>query len=57
MEKEYKIYCDLDGVLVDFIKGYLELTGRDITGTYHSDKKFWDPIDKEIGRASCRERV
>ncbi len=36
----------MDGVLVDFLKGYLELTGRDISGQYQSDKKFWDPIDK-----------
>ena len=36
----------MDGVLVDFIRGYYELTGRDITGAYHTDKKFWEPIDK-----------
>ena len=46
MEKEYKIYCDMDGVLVNFIKGYFDLTGRDISGAYHTDKKFWEPIDK-----------
>ena len=45
MEKKYKIYCDMDGVLVDFIRGYFELTGRDITGAYHTDKRFWEPID------------
>ena len=44
--ENYKIYCDMDGVLVDFIKGYLGLTGRDITGQYHTDKRFWEPIDK-----------
>ena len=44
--ENYKIYCDMDGVLVDFIKGYYELTGRDITGQYHTDKRFWEPIDK-----------
>jgi len=43
---EYKIYCDMDGVIVDFIKGYHELTGRDITGSFHSDPAFWEPIDK-----------
>ena len=46
MEKNYKIFCDMDGVLVDFIKGYLGLTGIDITGEYHTDNKFWKPIDK-----------
>ena len=44
--ENYKIYCDMDGVLVNFIKGYYELTGRDISGQYHTDKKFWEPIDK-----------
>ena len=44
--ENYKIYCDMDGVLVNFIKGYFELTGRDITGQYHTDKRFWEPIDK-----------
>lgn len=46
MEKKYKIYCDMDGVLVDFIKGYFELTGKDISGEFHTDKTFWDPINK-----------
>jgi hypothetical protein len=46
MEKKYTIYCDLDGVLVDFIKGYLELTGRDITGQFLNSKWFWEPIDR-----------
>ena len=41
-----KIYVDLDGVLVDFVKGYQELTGIDITGTFHNDPKFWEPINK-----------
>ena len=26
---DYKIYCDMDGVLVDFESGYEELTGID----------------------------
>jgi len=45
MENTYKIYCDLDGVLIDFAKGYHKLTGIDITGTFHNDTKFWDPIN------------
>lgn len=44
--ENYKIYCDMDGVIVDFIKGYFDLTGRDITGSFHTDGKFWAPIDK-----------
>ena len=46
MEQKYRVFCDMDGVIVDFIKGYHELTGRDITGSFHSDTAFWEPIDK-----------
>jgi hypothetical protein len=46
-ETEYTIYCDLDGVLVDFDHGYQELTG--IT-TQQADTKgveaFWEPLTK-----------
>jgi hypothetical protein len=35
----------MDGVLVNFDKGYLELTGKDITGEFFSDSHFWDPIN------------
>ena len=42
---EYKIYCDMDGVLVDFDKGYFELTGHQLDGTHRNDKHFWDPIN------------
>ena len=37
MEKEFKIFVDLDGVLTNFIKGYYELTGIDIIGHHHND--------------------
>ena len=36
----------MDGVLVDFDKGYKELTGRDISGQHLNDTDFWDPINK-----------
>ena len=42
---KYKIYCDMDGVLVDFDKGYLKLTGHKLTGEHRSDDHFWDPIN------------
>jgi len=45
-KKKYKIYCDMDGVITDFIRGYRELTGIDITGTHHDSEDFWDPIQK-----------
>ena len=42
-ETKYTIYCDLDGVLVDFDKGYKDLTG---VTTKHADAQgkevFWD---------------
>jgi 5'(3')-deoxyribonucleotidase len=46
--KEVLIYCDMDGVLVDFDKGYFDLTGVDLKGAYSTDPNFWDPI-KEAG--------
>lgn len=47
-QQQYKIYCDMDGVLVDFERGYEELTGMtpreaDQKG---SPDQFWEPIDK-----------
>lgn len=46
--KGYKIYCDLDSVLVDFVKGYKKLTGKiPPPAETQTDKKlFWQPIDK-----------
>jgi hypothetical protein len=41
-EKKYVIFCDMDGVLVDFDEGYKELTG---VTTQHADSQgkneFW----------------
>jgi phosphopantetheine adenylyltransferase len=42
---DYKVYCDMDGVLVDFEKGYKELTGED--ASYNTNpEEFWAPITK-----------
>jgi hypothetical protein len=42
---DYKIYCDMDGVLVDFEKGYKELTNKD--ASYKTNpEEFWAPITK-----------
>ena len=45
-KQEYKIYCDLDGVLIDFKKGYEKLTGDDLGNEHRNDTRFWDPINK-----------
>jgi hypothetical protein len=39
---QYKIFCDLDGVLADFEKGVLTVTGRDINN--QSTAKMWQRI-------------
>ena len=35
----------MDGVLVDFDKGYFKLTGDKLDGEHRSDDHFWDPIN------------
>ena len=44
--ENFRIYCDMDGVLVDFNKGYKELTGVDLGTEHRNDTHFWDPINK-----------
>jgi 5'(3')-deoxyribonucleotidase len=41
----YKIFCDMDGVLVDFERGYKELTGISTKQYVKGDDAFWQPID------------
>ena len=43
---DYKIYCDMDGVLADFESGYEKLTGIDLRGEFQKGEDFWDPISK-----------
>ena len=43
----YTIYCDMDGVLVDFEKGYHELTGNHTKQFPKGDSSFWKPLDEE----------
>jgi hypothetical protein len=52
-QSQFKIYCDMDGVLTDFEKRFEDLNPehlktRDYTAKYGT-KKFWDFIDGEIG--------
>jgi len=42
----YTIYCDMDGVLVDFEKGYKELTNSSPSRTFDGKASFWEPISK-----------
>ena len=50
-DTKYTIYCDMDSVLVDFDKGYEDLTGM---STKEADAKgpefFWKPIS-DVGAA------
>lgn len=46
MKQKFKLYVDMDGVLTDFNKGYYDLTGIDLRGSFRSDPKFWEPIDR-----------
>ena len=42
----YDFFCDLDGVLVNFERGYCELTGIKIGNNFLTGHDFWHPIDK-----------
>jgi len=44
-ENKYTIYCDMDGVLVDFDKGYKDLT-RKLPKDAGDGPEFWEPIHK-----------
>ena len=41
---KYILYADMDGVLVDFEKGYQELTGTSTKRYAKGDTFFWQPI-------------
>jgi len=45
MNDKYKIYCDMDGVITDFRRAYLNLTGIDIGNEFYNDTEFWTPIN------------
>jgi dephospho-CoA kinase len=47
-EQQYKVYCDMDGVIVDFEHGYDRLTGRKAPGfsSPYDKTDFWAAITK-----------
>jgi hypothetical protein len=47
----YIIYCDMDGVLTDFVSRFEYFSGMspDEYNTQYGDVKFWNLIDKKIG--------
>jgi hypothetical protein len=47
-QQQYKLYCDMDGVIVDFERGYNDLTGRKAPGfsSPYNKTEFWSSIDK-----------
>jgi predicted kinase len=47
-EQQYKVYCDMDGVIVDFERGYNDLTGKEAPGVHSTYDKtdFWSSITK-----------
>jgi FMN phosphatase YigB (HAD superfamily) len=53
---KYIIFCDMDGVLVDFDKGYYQLTGKH---THHADvqvkKEFWKTFNNAISSQNTSE--
>jgi nicotinamide mononucleotide adenylyltransferase len=55
-KSKYTIFCDMDGVLVDFDKGYEDLTGLH---TKHADvqdnKVFWNKFKQSLGDKNMTE--
>ena len=48
-ESEYKVYLDMDGVLADFNKRFIDLSGMspEAFESKYGKNKFWDFIDEE----------
>jgi FMN phosphatase YigB (HAD superfamily) len=55
--QQYEIYCDMDGVLVDFDKGYKNLTGQE---THHVDlqgkDEFWGTFRQSLEDKKMQEK-
>ena len=46
VSEDYSIYVDMDGVLTDFDKAYIDITGKHPDSFESNDDEFWKPIDK-----------
>ena len=47
----YTIYCDMDGVLVDFVGGYAQFMGNPPGPLYKTPeerKQFWDNFNEKL---------
>jgi 5'(3')-deoxyribonucleotidase len=56
IKPKYTIFCDMDGVLVDFDKGYKDLTG---IATHHADTQgrdeFWNLFKRSLEEKGMSE--
>lgn len=56
IKPKYIIFCDMDGVLVDFDKGYEELTGKHTKHHDIQDKNnFWRLLDLSLKKKGLTE--
>ena len=56
IKPKYIIFCDMDGVLVDFDRGYKELTGKSTNHKSVQDKNdFWRLLDKSLEEKGLEE--
>ena len=52
----YTIYCDMDGVIADFEKGYAELTNTKPSKSFNGKQEFWKPIS-DAGASFCQVNI
>jgi hypothetical protein len=56
IKPKYLIFCDMDGVLVDFDKGYQELTGKSTNHKDVQDKnEFWALLGNSLKEKDLEE--
>jgi hypothetical protein len=51
-EQQYKLYCDMDGVIVDFERGYNDLTGKKTPGVDSTYVENWSEGCQVFKRAA-----